>query len=277
MAGHGDCTIDAPRLKSAWKALKPTFGHLTPEDVTRDLCRSYAQQRRNKNGDQIGNGTIRRELSALRAALRWQMPNTPAVFDLPSPPRPRDRYLTRDEYRRLLDGAVEFHTKLFIRLALATGARKAAVLDLKWGAVDFKKRLINLGVVEGGKPRAIVPITDGLMEWLQTAYRARQTDYVIEWDGQPVKAVRRSFATAAKNAGLGNVTPHVLRHTAAVWMAEGGRSMDEIAQYLGHTETQTTIRVYARYSPDYLRKAARLLDVEQCSGGTHEPPDPNAP
>jgi len=62
-------------------------------------------------------------------------------------------------------------------------------------------------------------------------------------------------------AGLEDVSAHVLRHTAAVWMAEAGVPMDEISQYLGHSNVEITRRVYARYSPDYLRKAASALEL----------------
>lgn len=60
--------------------------------------------------------------------------------------------------------------------------------------------------------------------------------------------------------GLSDVSPHVLRHTAAVYMAEAGISMDEIAQYLGHSDSRITASTYARYSPEHLRKAASALE-----------------
>jgi integrase len=44
-------------------------------------------------------------------------------------------------------------------------------------------------------------------------------------------------------------------------MAEAGVSMPEIAHYLGHSNSRTTERVYARYSPDYLQGAARALSL----------------
>ncbi|SMX40959.1 hypothetical protein RUA8715_01845 [Ruegeria arenilitoris] len=39
--------------------------------------------------------------------------------------------------------------------------------------------------------------------------------------------------------------------------------MDEIAQYLGHTHTRITASTYARFRPEHLRKAARVLDFEK--------------
>ena len=56
-------------------------------------------------------------------------------------------------------------------------------------------------------------------------------------------------------------SPHVLRHTAAVWMAEDGVPIQQIAQYLGHNDSRTTERVYARFSPDYLREVAKALNL----------------
>ena len=53
------------------------------------------------------------------------------------------------------------------------------------------------------------------------------------------------MGTAARKAGLAGVSPHVLRHTAAVWMAEGKVPMDEIAQYLGHKDSLVTTSIYA--------------------------------
>jgi integrase len=53
----------------------------------------------------------------------------------------------------------------------------------------------------------------------------------------------------------------MLRHSAAVWLAEDGHSMDEIAQYLGHDDVKTTTRIYARFSPTHLRKLADTLNI----------------
>jgi integrase len=43
-------------------------------------------------------------------------------------------------------------------------------------------------------------------------------------------------------------------------MAEEGVPMSEISQYLGHTDTKTTEKHYARYSPTFLRRAGAVLD-----------------
>ena len=44
-------------------------------------------------------------------------------------------------------------------------------------------------------------------------------------------------------------------------MAEAGVPVSEVAQYLGHTNKRITESTSARYSPEYLKGAARALDV----------------
>ena len=74
-----------------------------------------------------------------------------------------------------------------------------------------------------------------------------------------MQSVKKGLAHAAKSAGL-IVTPHVLRHSAAVHMAEAGVPMDEIAQFLGHSDPSITRAVYARFSPDYLELCGNMGD-----------------
>lgn len=97
---------------------------------------------------------------------------------------------------------------------------------------------------------------------LLEARRGALSDYVIEWAGGPVKSVKRGLQAAATRAGLGKVTPHMLRHSCAVHLAEDGVSMEEIAQWLGHSSVAVTRSTYARFSADYLRKAASALEFD---------------
>lgn len=246
------------RARYAWKRLAPVFRHLRPDQVDRPLCRAYALQRRRAGAQ---DGTIIKELSAMRAALRWQDRNTPAYVEMPPSPAPRSRHLTREQYRQLRAAAGAPHIRLFIVLAYTTAGRASAVLELTWDRVDLDAGLIRLGLGERRtKGRATVPITDSAREALLEAREAALSDYVIEYAGRRVLSVKRAFAAAAERAGAPWCTPHVLRHTAAVHMAESGIPMVEIARYLGHTSESVTYRVYAVHSPDYLRRAASALE-----------------
>ncbi len=97
---------------------------------------------------------------------------------------------------------------------------------------------------------------------LEEARQGALTDHVIEWSGEPVRSVKRSLAASARRANLQRVSPHMLRHSAAVHMAEAGIDMEEIAQYLGHNDVNVTRRVYARFSPNYLKNAASALEYD---------------
>ncbi|MGH6689752.1 MAG: tyrosine-type recombinase/integrase [Gammaproteobacteria bacterium] len=253
-----DATAAAPaRLREAWKPMSPHFANLRPDQIDRELCRSYVALRRTRK---VGDGTIGKELGTLRAGLRWADPRTSAVIELPSLPPPRERYLTREEARRLIANADAPHVKLFVVLALTTAGRKEAVLELAWDRVDFDRGIIRLGQGERrAKGRATVPMHDLARPLLLEARRAALTDYVIEWGGRRLRSIRKGFSQACRRAQLREVSPHVLRHTAAVWMAEAGVPMSEIAQYLGHSDDRITQRVYSRFSPEHLRRAAGAI------------------
>lgn len=240
----------------AWKALQPTFGALRPDQIDPDLCADYGRRRKRQG---VKDGTILKELSFLRAALRGQL--KAGQFQMPAQPPPRDRHLTRKEFDRLLSAATLPHIRLFIILALTTAARAGALLQLTWDQIDFERGMIVLGKGEGRrKGRATVPMNTNARKALEEAYEKRTCDYVIEWAGKPLGSIKRAFRLAALRARLPDVTPHVLRHTAAVWAIEAGNSMDEVAQFLGHTDSRLTYRVYARFSPNHLRRVAKALE-----------------
>ena len=250
--------------------LLPFFASYDTNDIGLDLCRLYIEHRKSqltKNGTPPADATIRKELTMLRAALNHAaLPgHRDFKIDMPSTPAPRDRYLTRMEFRTFRRSAEKNpRLAIFIELALATAGRKSAILELTWDRVDFKRKLIDLRNPERHAPnkrRALVPMTDRLYSVLLAARETATTKWVLEYQGQRVKNVRAAFDKAMKDAGLEKATPHDPRRTAAVWMAEQGVPMGEIAQYLGHSSTRITEQVYARYSPDYLKGAASALEI----------------
>lgn len=252
-------TRSAAAMELMWRQAQPAFGHLRPHHIDRDICRSYARERMAAGQS---SATVRQRLAIMRAALRWHDPATPAAIEMPAPPPPRDRHLTREEAARLIQAAAGTpHIHTFAVLALTTAARATALLELRWEQVDFGRGLIDLGGGAANKRRARPPINDSARRVLVAAREAAETDYVIEYAGRAVASVKKAFARACARAAITGVSPHTLRHTAAVWMAEAGVPMSEISQYLGHTSTRVTEQVYARYSPRYLRGAAASLEL----------------
>ena len=151
------------------------------------------------------------------------------------------------------------HLLLFVLIARYTAARAGAILSLRWDQVDFERRRIDLGGMGRQKRRAVVPMHEALAFALVLAKEAALSPYVIEFGGRRVASIKKGFAAACRRAGIEGASPHVLRHTAASWMAERGVPMVEIAQFLGHTNPSVTYRVYAKFSPDYLGKALEAL------------------
>lgn len=78
---------------------------------------------------------------------------------------------------------------------------------------------------------------------------------VCERGGKGLGSIKKAFQAASGRSNV-HATPYTLRHTGAVWRAEDGVPMPEIAQLMGHDDDRTTQKHYARFSPDYLRKAA---------------------
>jgi integrase len=82
---------------------------------------------------------------------------------------------------------------------------------------------------------------------------------VIEWNGKPVRSIRKGFAAAVRAAGLGaGVTPHILRHTCATWLMQKGVDLWDAAGFLGMTVQQLEA-TYGHHHPDYQRGAAEAL------------------
>lgn len=254
--------IRAVDLRGAWKNAEPMFGHLRPDQITRDLCRAYRDQRyaagRKPN-------TVRKELEVVRAAVNFHKKGEHAVFELPSPPPAKERYLTREEVRALLKACRRFpHVRAFIALSVSTAARQSALLDLTWDRVDFDRRRITLALGDEDddqrKRRATVPMNRRAYRYLRVLRAAATCNHVIEWGGHRVLSIKKGFAGAVERAGIKPCSPHILRHTAASWMAERGVDMFKISKFLGHSNTKVTEERYAKLHPDFMRDASDALD-----------------
>lgn len=246
------------RFDSLWKALAPHFGHRLGRAITRDDCRAYYQARKRAGKS---NSTVKTELEFLRACLRFHYKDAAPSIWLPAESKPRDRYLNQGELDLLLSKIETPHVRLFVILAVVTGARMSALLDLTWDRVDLDVETVDLnpaGREITNKRRTTVKLNSRALDALKEAKAGAMTDHVIEYAGQPVKSVKKAIRAAAARANV-PCSPHVFRHTSGVWMANGDVPMEKIAQRLG-----TTVRIaekhYARYSPSYQKDAAAALD-----------------
>ena len=268
---HAPTVADAARIGHCIDALLDFWGDRPVSFIKGETCRRY-EARRGR-----APGTVRRELGCLSAAVNYCvregfLTHAPPVT-LPAKPPPRERWLTRSEAAALLGAAraepkARLHLPLFILIGLYTGARRSAILGLRWtpntegGWVDLERGRIDFNPVahvQTNKRRARVPIPRRLMTFLRYA-RARATcDYVVSCEGRKVASVKRSFATALHGAGLDDVTPHTLRHTATTWLVQRGVPLWQVAGFVG-ASVETIERVYAHHAPDFLEGARTALD-----------------
>jgi integrase len=264
---HAPTTSAPDRIGYAIDALLGFWATSTVEDVTKETCKAYARYRSR------ADGTVRRELGALRTALNFahsegRLTRVPFVW-LPEKPSGKDRWLRRDEAARLLNAArrnkskVRLYLPLFIVLALYTGARKEAILSLRWPQVDLENGLIDFnppGRRQTNKRRAKIPIPDRLRIFLELAKR-RGSDlgYVVQVHGLRIKNIKRAFAKACEIAEIEGVTPHTLRHTCGTWMAQRGVPLFQIGGWLGQSH-ERTVELYAHHHPSFLEEAKRAAD-----------------
>ena len=269
---HAETVADPTRIKQAVKALVPFWIGVMVDGVTKATCQRYQRERAK------AVGTVRRELTTLRAAINFGhtegILTRPVPVWLPEKPEGKDRWLTREEAASLLNAArtgrsdVRAYLPLFIVLGLYTGKRKQAILELRWPQVDMKNRLIDFrkrdedGDIQGqtSKRRGRQPIPNRLMTFLRLAHRRRYSDlgYVIHDKGRRINDIgdgkSGSFGRAVKNAKLPGVTPHTLRHTCGTWLAQKGVPLFQIGGWLDHSDARTT-ELYAHHHPDFQGEA----------------------
>lgn len=247
------------RLKPTWAALSPHFGHRLGTAITADDCREYHKARK-KAGK--SDSTARTELELLRACLNRTLGSRAPSLWMPPAAKPRSNFLTAEDLAKVHADARSPHIELFIELAIATGSRMSAILDLTWDRVDLDNGFVDLmpaGRIVTNKQRAVVPVTKRALKALKEAEKGSLSNHVIEFNGKPIKSVKKALERISERTGV-DFSPHVLRHTAGVWMAKADVPMQKIAQYLGHTSSKVTERVYARYSPSFMRDAADALE-----------------
>lgn len=150
-----------------------------------------------------------------------------------------------------------------LELMYATGMRVSELVGLRLGQVDLREGWV-LVFGKGSKER-LVPFGLRAGATLKRYLEARATRFPAAGDfvflnGRGGQLTRGGFASrlaaAARRAGLsGKVTPHVVRHSAATVMLEGGASIRVIQEMLGHSSLSTTVQRYAHVSPEFLRRA----------------------
>lgn len=167
------------------------------------------------------------------------------------PPVPKG--LAADELRRLLAATPaslqgKRDRALLVTLAL-TGLRRAEVLSLRAGDLLDGGRAFRVRV-KGGFTRQRElprPALVAILEYLDAGGRQLvamdQGEQLFPLTSQ---SLYRNLERYARLAGLGHVTPHTLRHSAAKLRRAAGASIEDVQALLGHRSLATTARYLAR-------------------------------
>jgi integrase len=267
-------TMTPNRVREYWE-WRRTHSTRTIDDTeiaVVDLAREIAEGK----GRPTADGTIIRELAGvLRPAVQHAIHERRLVagtyyIPVPAQPAGRDYWITRSDTARLVwesrrDKRVRLHLPLYTLIALYTGQRRGAVLDLTWPQINWDRQWINFnppGRVQTAKRRPIIPVPRSLMAALRHAQARATSPFVIAYaysSGGRVGNVKKGFNSAAERAGIPDCTSHTLRHTAGTWMAQRGVPLYEIAGYLGHSEKRTT-ELYAHHHPDHMARARVAME-----------------
>ena len=261
----------AQRRRDAWKAAAPFWEKVDPSLIDEKMAKAYSEARK------ASPATVRLELSvvgtAVRTAPKANVPDKPDRMWLPKTPDPIIRHLTVDEFHNFLECVVAPHARLYMQLGIFTLARPSALLELQWNQSDFRRNLIQLnpdGRVQNSKRRPTVRIGEILHSELRAAWEMRTSPYVIEYNGSNVASIKKAFRGASERSQI-YATPYTLRHTGAVWAAEAGVSMAELAQMMGHDDDRTTQKHYARFTPDFLLKVSDAVEATYAKKVQSEP------
>jgi integrase len=158
------------------------------------------------------------------------------------------------------------HLQRFILIALYTGTRSGAVLNLSWlastasGFIDLERGVLyrsgsNQRKTNKRQPPVAIParLQAHMRRWATMDGSIR---HVIHWNGSSIKRIHKAFDSAVAKAGLSDdVVPHTLRHTCATWLMQAGVEIWQAAGFLGMSP-QMVERVYGHHSASYQKQAA---------------------
>ena len=265
----------SPRTVDAYRrdlALLATFrggpaGEVTTEELERWLAGMRAKG--------LSGSTIARRLAAARSYLRHlvllerRRDNPAAELSAPRRARTLPRTLSAAEAERLVDAAAgtgprALRDRAIVELLYGAGLRISEALGLLRTSIDLDDRLVRV-LGKGGKERLVPlgrPAVDAIRRYLALGRphldrRSRPELFLNARGGALTRAgAFLILRKLADRAGLepGRVHPHLLRHSFATHLLEGGADLRSVQEMLGHSDLSTTER-YTHVSDRRRREA----------------------
>jgi site-specific recombinase XerD len=244
-----------------------------PDKLGKEQLRAYQvhllQERK------LGVRTVGLHTAALRFFFCKTLKRMYPVEEVPYPRAPRRLpiILTREEATRLIDSASNlFHRAMLITM-YSTGMRRAELCRLKVEDIDSTRMLIHIRQGKGGKDRD-VPLSPKTLETLREYWRwMKPKTYLFPGTvngsraDKPItpKVLWEACREAAQRAGITKaVRPHLLRHSFATHLVEGGADLPTVQALLGHTDLKPT-SIYLHLSERHIKAAGTPLDNMELS------------
>lgn len=225
----------------------------------------------------ISRRSLRRKLQSIRALYRYLMtigttllnPAMQVIIAKPSDPLPT--FIRTDETNDWLDTQVDsgifadLRDRLIILMLYSTGMRRAELVGLLDRNIDINRR--ELKVLGKRNKERVIPFGNELAEAIAEYRRAKEEnglDYVdtffVRDGGLPLYAAAVNNIVRKRLRGsvsASKVSPHVLRHSFATDMLNGGADLTSVQQILGHSSLETT-QIYTHISPRELKQNYQL-------------------
>ena len=244
--------------------------------------------------DRLAPRSRARALSAIRAFFRFLeaekiLDRNPAHnFEGPRPPRSLPKALGPAEVRRLVEAPdpetlLGLRDRAMLELMYGSGLRVSELLDLTLGQVNLPEAFLKVRG-KGGKER-LAPVGEVSAGFLARYLREGRPRLASPASRSQVFLNRRGgrlsrqyfwrlLGRYAGILGISNVTPHVLRHSFATHLVEGGADLRAVQMMLGHSSLVTT-EIYIKTGPERLRRVHR--DHHPRAGGPAAGDEGNPP
>jgi integrase/recombinase XerD len=261
-------------------------GVLEPDAIRPEQLRRFAERLAR---DGLSPASRARTLAAVRRfarhlVARGQLARDPAEGLLaPRLSRRLPRVLRAPETAALLaaaeaDGVLALRDRAMLEVLYGAGLRVSELVTLALGGVDRKAGAVRVRG-KGGRER-VVPLGEPALAALETwlaegrprlAGRARRSDAVfLSNRGAPMTRQNwfSRLRALARRAGIDpeRVSPHVLRHSFATDLLEGGADLRAVQAMLGHADLATT-QIYTHVSRERLREVVETHHPRGARGG----------
>ena len=250
-------TVDAYRrdLASLAATLDGNIGDASVDDLERWLAGMRA--------DGLAPSTLARRVSAVRTYFRHlnvigaRADNPAAAIKLPRRARRLPRALSPADTERLIDAATgttprTLRDRALVELLYGAGLRVSEAVGLEKNGIDLDGRIVRV-LGKGGKERLVPlgrPAAEAARRYLALGRphldRRYRPELFLNARGGPLTRAGAFLILRrlAEKAGLepGRVHPHLLRHSFATHLLEGGADLRSVQEMLGHADLSTTER-----------------------------------